>query len=251
MLSGAAQSHYKDGENEAEGFGGVTRPHGQRKTWENLGRVAPFQIRSRGAATRNERMGLTHWGLLLLFLGSFVLWVSARTLFALLPVLGGAILLLLGRTSLGREHSRNVQWSLALYLSGLIGLFILIPLSVSLPVYELQIPVATRLSVISQFLLVGAVLVGFSGLSWVLFTLGLHRPLERSLLWATYGAFLGLLVWTYFVRVQFYADCVLGNPLCDATLFPLFALFGLPFAILFAPFYLLAYLRLGKGEIPA
>lgn len=162
----------------------------------------------------------TKTGVALLAVGSLLGWIPVISALGGLLVLIGAILVILGRSAFGLDHSRNVGIAIGLYLIGVIGILFLgvgfisqLESAVTLPAAEAQ---AVIVSAFNTFL-IGAIIFGiFTGLASVLFLYAILDTTGRVLIWAAFFASLGVAV-LVFVIIAGQIDAAIAASFSGAT----------------------------------
>lgn len=213
-----------------------------------------------------QRRGIdrTKTGVALLAVGSALGWIPVISLLGGLLALVGAILVIMGREAFGPAHSRNVAIAIVLYLIGLFGVFILaaglvgqIEAAVALPAPQVE---GGMVDAFNTFL-VGGIVVGiFSGLAVVLFLYALLDSVGKVLIWASFFASFGLLLFVWAVIIGQVGSATsaafassppdLGPLLAlDAQINALRLLDILPDLLMAAAAYV-AWSRIDQGKIP-
>ena len=224
-------------------------------------------------AERQKQIQRTKTGVLLLLVGSLINWIPFIGGLGGLLVLIGAILVIVGRKAFGAEHRRNVVISILLYVVGLIAIVSAvaivfftaltgIPQGASRPVVAaaLQSAITTSLYVV----VAGGIIIGVAR---VLFTYALQDRLGKILLWAAYGATIGILIALVILALPFVpavADdlarqVTTGVTNFDATRLSALldgqttgtAILNVVPSLLYAAAAYLAWDRINKGVIPA
>jgi hypothetical protein len=144
------------------------------------------------------RIDRTSTGLLLLIIGELLSPLPYVVYVGGVLTLIGAILVIMGRNAFSRLHSRNVVWSIILYVVGLaviIGAVVSFVFAVFSATFAsnaaTQNPATFSQSLSSSFqlALIGAAIGGgISSIAYVLFTYALQDKTGRILLWAGYIA---------------------------------------------------------------
>ena len=221
-------------------------------------------------AERRKQIDRTKTGVLLLLIGTLILWIPLIGAIGGLLLLIGAILVILGRKAFGPAHARNVMISLGIFIVGIIasvvlGLVFILTLSTALAQLSgsatpEQIAAAVQ-SAFNTFLLGAIVVAAISGIASVLFTYALQNPTGRILLWAGYGANLAVSIAVFVViGAALSAALALATSGGSFDETPILAvqvqittlglLSAIP-AVLFAGANYIAWSRISRGEIPA
>ncbi len=222
-------------------------------------------------AERQKQIGRTKTGVLLLLVGSLISWIPIIGGFVggLLTLIG-AILVILGRKAFGPTHRRNVAISIVLFLVGIgiivvgaiIAIFEGVGVSATSSEAELAAALTTAFTNILIITAVGAFVYGLTG---VFFTYALQKKEGRILLWAAYGATVGIQIAIVILTLPAIPgiaasvaheiattgrvdSSAISNAVTGATA-GLSLLSVIP-AMLYAAANYLAYARINKGEIP-
>lgn len=209
----------------------------------------------------------TKTGVFLLLLGTLLGWVPYLivSVIAFLVVIVGASLILAGRRSFGRAHARYTVVALLLVIFGIVGSIafsvgFLLALNSIPPGSSLPTVIALLASAFNNYVLGLILVAAVSGLASVLFTYALQRQAGKTVLWAGYGATLGLNIAIFLL-----ISPVVGPTLVAATAGGSFdpaplqvlldeivtlSFLGVVPAALFAAADFLAWSRINRGEIP-
>jgi len=219
---------------------------------------------------RRKQIDRTKTGILILLVGTLMAWIPVTSI-PLIQVVGylllliGAILVILGRRAFGPAHSRHVIVSLALFIGGIVGGFViglwfylaLLSISATTPA---EVAATVRSLVIT--VLVGTlVITAVSSVSSILLTYSLQNQIGRVLLFAGYGANLAVEIAVFVFVIPVLDDLValiaaggVVDPVAVVNLQNQAATLGLlaviPSAIYAAANYI-AWSRINRGEIPA
>jgi hypothetical protein len=227
-------------------------------------------------AERRKQIRRTKTGVLLLLVGSLIDWIPLPLIGVLgsLCIFIGVILVILGRKAFGAEHRRNIVISILLYVVGIIvivvAVFVVIfsgTAGVPQGASRQQIASALQSAITNSLYIVvaGGIIVGLAG---VLFTYALQKTPGRILLWAAYGATIGILIALVILAFPFVpgvADDLAGQIVAgnvsrlDATRLSQLlggqttgtGLLNIVPSLLYAAAAYLAWDRINKGEIPA
>jgi len=210
----------------------------------------------------------------LLLVGSLINWIPLIGGLGGLLIFIGAILVIVGRKAFGAEHRRNVVISILLYVVGLIVIVAAVAIvfftaftGISPGASRPQVAAAFQSAITNSLYVVaaGSIIVG---LARVLFTYALQESLGKILLWAAYGATIGILVAFVILALPFVpavADDLARQVLAGGTvtldsarLSALLAgettgtaILNVVPSLLSAAAAYLAWDRINKGEIPA
>ncbi len=225
----------------------------------------------RWEVSRQAQVRRTLIGVLLLLVGTVISWIPVIGVVGLLVSFVGAITVLSGRKAFGPNHRRNLVISIVLLGIGigasLIGAIAIVLFALaSIPSGSTQAQVAAVLqTTFTNLLILGVATAVITSLSFVLFTYDLQKREGRLLLWAGYGATLGLQTAVVVLTLplipglaaeiareiatmgRFDATLISATISGDASgLTP----FGVIPAGLYALANYLAFTRIKKGEIP-
>ena len=211
-------------------------------------------------AERARQVDRTKTGILLLLVGTLIGWIPFASIGLIggLLLLIGAILVILGRKAFGPKHSRNVILSLVLFLVGIVGAVVLAILVVAATLGSFVTPdPATVLGALNTLLIGAIILTAVSGLASVLFTYELQSNLGRVLLWAGYGASVGVEVAIFLILLPLLNGLFTGGTVDPRALEAFLATIssyeylGVISAALFAAANYIAWDRLNRRLIPA
>ena len=192
-----------------------------------------------------KRRGIdrTKTGLFLLVIGFFLSWVPFVNFVATILQLIGALFVILGRHAFGRAHSRNVLWSVVIFIlgvvAGVVAVFVVIFSSIAAnlrrfnqtgnPTFQAS-PFDPTAFFVGIFI---AIII--AQISYVLLTFALQKRNGRILLLAGYAATIDASLVNFFI--------LRSNILLSA-------LPSLAPALLYGYAYYLARKRIELGEIP-
>lgn len=191
---------------------------------------------------RRRGIDRTKTGLLLLAIGFFLGWIPFVGIVGGLLELIGAIMVILGRHTFGKEHSRNVLWAIIIFIIGIVAgvavVFVIIFSTISTNLRNFnQTSQTFRPSIFPSTAFFTGILIGIAiaQLSVVLLTYALQKRNGRILLWLGYAAVIASSLVNFFV--------LSGNVLLSAipSLVP---------SLLFGYAYNLARKRIESGEMP-
>ena len=211
-------------------------------------------------AERARQVDRTKTGILLLLVGTLIGWIPFASIGLIggLLLLIGAILVILGRKAFGPKHSRNVILSLVLFLVGIVGAVVLAILVVAATLGSFVTPdPATVLGALNTLLIGTVIISAVSGLASVLFTYELQSNLGRVLLWAGYGASVGVEVAIFLILLPLLNGLFTGGTVDPRALEAFLATIssyeylGVISAALFAAANYIAWDRLNRRLIPA
>lgn len=220
---------------------------------------------------RAKQIDRTKWGVLLLLFGALISWIPIVGAIGGLLTLIGVILVIVGRKAFGATHRRNVVISIVLFFVGLafiiVGAIVAVFAAlgaVSSATSEAELAAALR-DAFTNVLIIAVVGSFVSGLASVFFTYALQKREGRIVLWAAYGATLGVQVAIVVVTLPLIPDIaaamarqIVATGTVDSTAVAnavsgaasgLALLNGIP-SILYALANYLAWSRITKGEIP-
>ncbi len=223
-------------------------------------------------AERRKQIDRTKAGILLLLIGALLSWIPYIGGIGGLFTLLGAILVIIGRKAFGTTHRRNVVVSIILFCAGiavaLVGAFAVVFVAVegvTPGVTEAQLT-ALLVDAFTNLLIIVAAGTFIAGLASVFFTYALQKTEGHVVLWAAYGATVGvqiaILVATLplvpAIAAQVAHQIVTTGTVDSAELSAaisgastgLSLLNAIP-ALLYAAASYLAWTRINKGEIPA
>ncbi len=223
-------------------------------------------------AERRKQINWTRSGILVLLIGALLSWIPKIGGIGGIFTLIGAILVIIGRKAFGTAHRRNVVVSIILFFVGIavaiVGAVVVVLVAVGdvMPgMTEAQLT-ALLSGAFTNLLIVVAAGTFIAGLASVFFTYALQETEGRVILWAAYGATVGVqiailvatlpLVPTIAAQV---AHQIVTTGTVDSTEISaavegastwLSLLNAIP-AVLYAAANYLAWTRIHKGEIPA
>ena len=222
-------------------------------------------------AERRKQIERTKVGVLLLLFGALISWIPLIGAVGGLLTLIGAIFVIVGRKAFGTVHRRNVVISIILFFIGLafavVGALIVVLAAlgvVSGTTSEAALAAALS-SAFTNILVVAAVASFISGLASVFFTYALQKMEGRIVLWAAYGATIGIQVAILVVTLPLIPGIAasmaheivatgrvnpteITNAVSGATAG--LSLLSVTPAMLYAAANYLAWTRVNKGEIP-
>ena len=137
----------------------------------------------------------TKTGLLLITIGYLSLWIPIVGIVGSIIQLVGAILVILGRKAFGKQHSRNVIWSVIIYVIGggfSAGAFLALIFSI-IANYRLNgtnpVPPPNSTSYFTPlFFDLILIAIAIQSIAHVLFTYALQKRNGRILLWCGYAS---------------------------------------------------------------
>jgi MFS family permease len=223
------------------------------------------------AQERTRQIDRTKTGILLLIFGFLLDPVPYGNYVGDVLVIIGAILVIIGRRPFGPVHSRNVVWSLVLFIVG-IGVAIgaslpLISSIVSASVANAtgnplnQAAISQSLSSSFNVLLIGAVVGGaILGLAGILFTYALQTHTGKVLLWTGYVASVAISILAFVIIAPLISNAAsqsfVGGHFDSGPISSLemqqqvLMLLGFIPAIITASAFYLAWSRIKTGEVP-
>ncbi len=192
---------------------------------------------------RRRGISRTKTGLLLLVIGFFIGWIPLVGGIGSLLEFIGAVMVILGRHGFGREHSRNVLWSIVIFIvgivAGVVAVFVVIfsTISANLRYFNRTTSPTFVPSVFDPTAFFTGILVGIAitQVSFVLLTYALQKRNGRILLLFGYAASIAASVVNFFL--------LRGSIILTAipSLVP---------ALIYGYAYNLARNRVEHGEIP-
>ena len=191
-------------------------------------------------ATGIER---TKTGLLLIAVGFFIGWIPLVGAVGGILELVGAIMVILGRHAFGREHARNVMWSIIIFIITIVVAIVAVFAIVfsAIASYHLNstnpsLPSSFGPYFIGTFLDVILIGIAIFGIAQVLFTYALQKRNGRILLWCGYVSIIVASSLNFFVliKIPYLGSLLLVVP-----------------GTLYGYAYYLARDRIVRGEIPA
>lgn len=206
----------------------------------------------------------TKTGVTLLIVAVLLLWIPyVQYLGDLLAIIGG-ILIILGRDAFGAKHSRNVIWTIVIYIVGIaieIGIVLEFTFSIISAAQSGSGILKSTIQNSTLFLLVGTVIVGaFTGLVYVLAFYELESDRGKKLLWLAYAVQIVILVGVFSLLYPQMSSAINAafstNPISLAPVNALQTketLYGTLSAIpmlIYAYTFNLARIRLNNREIP-
>jgi len=242
---------------------------------ENCGAIAPSAVGPPPwEAARRTQIDRTKSGVLVLLAGVLLSWIPVTLLGAIGGILTliGAILVIVGRKAFGTAHRRKVVVSVVLFCVGLatavIGAVVILVVAVGEVrpgMTEAQLTLLLG-NAFTNLLIVAAAGSFVSGLASVFFTYALQKTEGRVVLWAAYGATVGVqiavlaatlpLVPTLASQVAHEIvttgtvdSAELGDAVGGAGMG--LSLLSVVPAVLYAAAYYLAWRRIDRGEVPA
>jgi uncharacterized membrane protein len=206
-------------------------------TWYPQYQLPYYEVEKRRAIDR------TKTGLLLLVIGFLIGWIPFVSIIGFILELIGALFVILGRKAFGREHSRNVLWSIVIFIVGLVAGVVAIFIAIfsaittnlrsfnqtSNPTFQPSLFDPTSFF-IGTF--IGTIILQ---ISYVLLTFAIQKRNGRILLLAGYAATIDASLVNFFI--------LRSNILLSA-------LTSLAPALLYGYAYYLARKRIELGEIP-
>ncbi|MGQ0796860.1 MAG: hypothetical protein ACT4OI_03210, partial [Methanobacteriota archaeon] len=213
---------------------------------------------------RRKQVDRTKTGILLLLIGVLLAWIPVIQLIGYLLILIGTILVFAGRKAFQAPHPRNAGLSMGLVITGIIGfvaVFVVffIVLLASISTTDPTTAVTAAVNALNVLLVGLIVVVAIFGLALVYATYSLQPPMGRIVLWAAFGAGLGVQV-AIFAIVASAIGPILSGVISTGTLAEvealqaranLFGFLSIVSDVLFAVGYYLAWSRINRGEIPA
>ena len=219
---------------------------------------------------RRKQIDRTKTGILLLLVGTLIGWIPLiGGLIGGILLLIGVILVVLGRKAFGRAHSRNVVLSIVFFFVGIgvavaVAVIFVVSLISAAQAYEFNQNLAAFLRAVEgalNGLVIGLIVVAaISGLASILFTYGLQNQLGRILLFAGYGASIGVQVAVFAIVApligQAVADSITGGIYNPAPLegfqaqINSYGILSVVPAVIFAAANYIAWSRINRGEIP-
>jgi len=223
-------------------------------------------------AERRKQIDRTKAGILLLLIGALLSWIPYIGGIGGLFTLIGAILVIVGRKAFGTAHRRNVVVSIILFFVGIavavLGAVVVVLVAVgdvTSGMTEAQLA-ALLVNAFTNLLIVVAAGTFIAGLASVFFTFALQKTEGRVVLWAAYGATVGvqiaILVATlplvpalaaqvaHQIATTGTVDSAEISAALEGASAWLSLLNAIP-AVLYAAANYLAWMRINKGEIPA
>ncbi|TMI52886.1 hypothetical protein E6H13_05665 [Candidatus Bathyarchaeota archaeon] len=194
-------------------------------------------------SARATAIDRTKTGLLLIAIGFFIGWIPLVGVVGGIPELVGAIMVILGRHAFGREHARNVMWSIIIFIIAIVVAIVAVFAIVfsAIVSYHLnstnrELPPSFGPYFIGTFFDVILIGIAIFGIAQVLFTYALQKRNGRILLYCGY------------------VSIVVANSLDFFVLIKTPYLSSLPLVvpgILYGYAYYLARDRIIRGEVPA
>jgi hypothetical protein len=213
----------------------------------------------------------TKTGLLLLMIGIILGPIPYLQYIGGILVIVGAILVVVGRNAFGRDHSRNVVWSVIIYVIGIV-IVIAGTIGFVITVFSASINAGSggslnsatfAQSLASSFeglIILAAVGGAIAGLAEVLFTYALQEQTGKILLWMGYVASLvvsAIVLATIFPLIDKAATQSVAGFSYNSTPFSdlqsqlqLLQLLGFIPAILFASAIYMVWSRIDRGQLP-
>jgi len=192
-----------------------------------------------------KRQGIdrTKTGLMLLVIGFLISWIPFINFIGTILELVGAVLVILGRHAFGGEHSRNVLWSIIIFIvgivAGVVAAFVVIfsAIASNLRSFNQNTSPTFRSPLFDTTAFFVGILIGviIAQISYVLLTFALQKRNGRILLLVAYPATIVATFVNFFI--------LRGDILLSA-------LPSLAPSLLYAYAYNLARSRVGRGEIP-
>lgn len=149
-------------------------------------------------ADRQRQIERTKWGVLVLLFGALISWVPIVGALGTVLTLIGAILVIIGRKAFGDVHRRNVVISIVAFFVGLgvavVGAIVVVFAAVGAvgtSTTEAQLAASLR-DAFTNVLIVAAIAAVITGLASIFFTYALQKREGRIVLFAAYGASLGV-----------------------------------------------------------
>lgn len=218
---------------------------------------------------RQKQIRNTKEGVLLLLIGSLVSWLPYVGAFGSLLIFVGAILVIIGRRAFGPQHQRNVVISILFFIIGIafsvVGGILAAFAALSVPMTSEAQLAAALLTALTELLVILAIGSAISGLASVFFTYALQTKEGRIVLWAAYGASIGIqlaILYVVFPQLPGIAATIahqaitngavdsgaISNAITTANFG--FNLLSVIPSVLYAAANYLAWVRINRGEIP-
>lgn len=146
-------------------------------------------------AEKRKSVRKTRTGLFLIFVGLLFGLIPAVALYAGLSLIGGGVLIFLGRRALGARHQRYALWSFIAVIAGVVAEFVgsfVLGVLFALALINGGDPVRVLSSAFLSLDLLLVVVSTIVGLGLVFFTYEFQNATGRTILWSAY--WLGILV---------------------------------------------------------
>jgi MFS family permease len=224
------------------------------------------------AQQKTREVDRTKTGLLLLMTGIIIGPIPYVQIIGSILVLIGAIMVILGRKAFGPEHSRNVMWSVIIYI---VGICVVVAGAIGFAVALVgatisgmngttpssTLPSQSLAAAFDTLLILAAVGAAIIGIAQVLFSYALQQQTGKILLWAGYAASIGVAVIEFLIISPLIANAAAQSfvgstydpvPFADLqTQLRIVQLLAFIPAIFFAAAIYLVWSRINAGQLPA